>query len=607
VQGPYEGNAGKGAETVAEATVLEVPGRVRKVSARLVVYYEADDGTHSQVVNLSEGAEVTFGRSRANTVAIDSNKISRNHAKVSFRSGAVLVEDLGSRNGTTLNGQKIDQPTTVSPGDEIGIGPATAMISLDTPIRTRKELHTSQFLDARLAAECDRGIRFKRPFALVMIHLHGDHEAADELVNLASGSVRPMDVVAEYSPDEIALLLPEANRQVAEASARQLADVLAEQAQTKGGKVKVRIGVACFPDDAAQPGAIIGQAKAAMRSARTGLVPVGIAEAKPVALESGDIVVADPKMKRVFELVAKVADSKMTVLLTGETGAGKEVIAEAIHQKSHREAKPYIRINCACLTETLLESELFGHERGSFTGADRRKIGYFEACDGGTLFLDEIGEMPLSLQSKLLRVLEESRFTRVGGTAEIQVDVRVVCATNRDLAQEVQAGRFREDLFFRVSAFTIVIPALRERRSEIPLLADVFIKQVSNDLDGAAPTLSPEALRLMESYNWPGNVRELRNAIERAAVLETSGRIEPEHLPDRIRDQAVSQHAVGGQTTPTDMRETIADVERASIVKALESCAGNQTRAAKQLGISRRSLIYKMEKYGLKKPPSSSS
>jgi transcriptional regulator with PAS, ATPase and Fis domain len=321
----------------------------------------------------------------------------------------------------------------------------------------------------------------------------------------------------------------------------------------------------------------------------------------------GDIIVGDSQMARVYELVRKVADHAITVLVAGETGVGKEVIASAIHAASSRRDGPLVRLNCASMPETLLESELFGHEKGAFTGADRRKLGYFEAAHGGTLFLDEIGEMTAALQAKLLRVLEQRRITRVGGTDEIGVDVRVICATHRDLEAESNKGTFRPDLFFRISAFTIFVPALRDRAGEIEMLAQHFIRQCAGQTRQRAPVLSPAASLALRRHAWPGNVRELRNAIERAMVLHTSGVIGVEDLPDSIREggegRAVAQLAGTPVLTLDDMRDQIADMERATIAAVLESCNGSQTEAAKQLGISRRTLIYRMEKHGLKPPP----
>jgi two-component system response regulator AtoC len=247
----------------------------------------------------------------------------------------------------------------------------------------------------------------------------------------------------------------------------------------------------------------------------------------------------------------------------------------------------------------LLESELFGHERGAFTGADRRKIGFFEAADGGTLFLDEIGDMPLSLQAKLLRVLERKVITRVGGTTEVATDARLIAATHRDLDADVRAGRFRQDLLFRIGGFTIVVPPLRDRPTEIMPLAEHFARTAAAEQGRPTPHFTEDAREQMTAYAWPGNVRELRNAIERALVL-ASDVITSADLPERMHDVARQVRPI---SRSSDVRGHLAEVERAAIVAALEADGNNQTRAARRLGLSRRALIYKMEKYGLKAPP----
>jgi DNA-binding NtrC family response regulator len=423
-----------------------------------------------------------------------------------------------------------------------------------------------------------------------MLRLEG--AGIDAAVDRVAAALRRMDVLAEYAADELAVLLPETERAGAEAAAAQLV----REAQLAG--VSARAGVAVCPADGAQAGELISRARAALRRARFGGGgSVAAAPAEP-APDGEDLVVADPQMRRVYEMVTRAARSNIGVLILGETGVGKELVAEQIHRRSERAAKPFVRLNCASLPETLLESELFGHEKGAFTGADRRKVGWFEAASGGTLFLDEIGETPPSLQAKLLRALESKRITRVGGTAEIGVDARLVCATNRDLEAEVRAGRFRQDLYFRVSAFTLMVPPLRDRRVEIAPLATHFVRELSRELRQPPPSLSPAALRLLEGHAWPGNVRELRNAIERALVL-SAGSIEPEGLPDAVRAGAPLP-APGGP-----VRDRVAEVERSAVVAALEETGWNQTHAARRLGISRRALIYKMEKHGLKPPPAS--
>jgi transcriptional regulator with GAF, ATPase, and Fis domain len=291
----------------------------------------------------------------------------------------------------------------------------------------------------------------------------------------------------------------------------------------------------------------------------------------------------------------------MTVLILGETGVGKELVCEAIHRGSSRRDRPLIKLNCAALPETLLESELFGHERGAFTGADRRKVGFFEAADGGTLFLDEIGEMPIALQAKLLRVLERKVITRVGGTGEVPTDARLIAATHRDLEADVRAGRFRQDLLFRIGGFTLAVPPLRDRPAEILPLAEHFARQTADEQGRTVPALSAEARDALAGYAWPGNVRELKNAIERALVLAGDA-ITAADLPDKLRDAA---HRLRPMTPSSDVRGQLAEIERAAIVAALDAEGANQTRAARRLGLSRRALIYKMEKYGLKAPPAS--
>jgi two-component system, NtrC family, response regulator AtoC len=569
----------------------------------LAVYLDEAEEGRTRLLSLAEGDEVTFGRTRVATVPIDSERVSRLHARIKCEGGRVLVEDLGSRNGTRVNGTRIEEATELTSGDQIEIGPITAVLSSTERVARRADLGSVATLDQRLLAETDRAARYHRSAALLMLRLEGAAEAVDRAIDRVAASLRPMDTIAEYGPDELAILVPEAG----EADAQGLAARLADRARGAGGDVQVRIGLALFPLHGTQPGELVDRARGALRAARVARAALVTADPREARPPEGDVVVASPQMRRVYALVDRVADTPMTVLVLGETGVGKEVVAESLHRRSGRRARPFVRLNCACLPETLLESELFGHEKGAFTGADRRKVGYFEAAVGGTIFLDEMGEISPAVQAKLLRVLEERKLTRVGGTQEIDVDVRVVCATNRDLEAEVGRRQFREDLFFRVSGFTILVPPLRDRRSEILPLAHYFLGQMARELDQPAPHVGPAASRLLETYDWPGNVRELRNALERAMVLQTAGVIEVEDLPERVRDAAVPSDAPpsapGAPPGVLDVKQQVADVERASIVAVLEACGGNQTQAARKLGLSRRALIYRMEKHGLKPPP----
>jgi DNA-binding NtrC family response regulator len=303
------------------------------------------------------------------------------------------------------------------------------------------------------------------------------------------------------------------------------------------------------------------------------------------------IVSSDPKMHAVLELVAQVGPSKASVLVTGESGTGKELIAEAIHAASPRAKAPFVRLHCAALSESLLESELFGHERGAFTGAFSRREGRFKQADGGTLFLDEIGEVPAAVQVKLLRFLQERTFERVGGNETLRVDVRIIAATNRDLGVEIKKGAFREDLFYRLNVVAVELPPLRDRRADVPALASFFLRRYASENGKTIETFADDALAALLEYRWPGNVRELENVVERAVVLCDGHRIEKKHLSPTVVP------AEDGEALPPIPGSTIADLERYAILKTLEACGGSTSKAATVLGVSPRKIQYKLHEY----------
>ncbi|KYF99024.1 Fis family transcriptional regulator [Sorangium cellulosum] len=357
-----------------------------------------------------------------------------------------------------------------------------------------------------------------------------------------------------------------------------------------------------------------------------------------------DVIVKDDAMRAVYALAERVAKGPINILLLGETGVGKEVLAESIHRASPRAGRPLLRLSCVALSESLLESELFGHERGAFTGAVRAKPGLLETAEGGTVFLDEIGELPLSIQAKLLRVIEERKVMRVGGLTPTKIDVRFISATHRNLEAEVSRGAFRQDLYFRLNGVTLTLPPLRERPGEVAALAQLFAERTAKELfpseaSAAAVPLSPAALAALQRHSWPGNIRELRNVIERAVILANGAPIGPEHLllspladPTRPSheptlpvqpSQAPAPAAAspssphgdargvpdgakgaldGAGPGPTRLRDAMEAHERERIVQALEQCMGNQTRAAALLGISRRTLVERIRVYGLPRP-----
>jgi two-component system, NtrC family, response regulator AtoC len=357
-----------------------------------------------------------------------------------------------------------------------------------------------------------------------------------------------------------------------------------------------RVGVACYPRDGFSPEALLGAACERVRDL-------------PANPGGTGVIVQDARMRRLYQLAEQVAVGTINVLVTGETGVGKEILAEAIHKRSPRSKEKYVCINCAAFSETLLESELFGHEKGAFTGATEAKAGLLETAPGGTIFLDEIGEIPLPTQAKLLRVIETHKLTRVGSLKERAIDVRFVAATNRDLAAESAAGRFRKDLYFRLNGITLAIPPLRERRAEIEPLARTFVDEICARMKRMhVPVMLPTALELLQNYSWPGNIRELRNIMERAVLL-AHDEIGLEQLP-------VETMLTNLQSAP-DFQETVrptpipvvasatgssAESERDRIVRVLDECGGNQSRAAKRLGIARSTLVIKLDGYRVPRP-----
>ena len=317
--------------------------------------------------------------------------------------------------------------------------------------------------------------------------------------------------------------------------------------------------------------------------------------------EWSPLVGSSPAMLEVYKLVARVSESRSTVLLQGESGTGKELIARAIHSNGPRREKPFIPVNCGALPDTLLESEMFGYEKGAFTGAVGTKTGLFEASNGGTLFLDEIGELGPALQVKLLRVMQDQEVRRVGSTTSLKVDVRIIAATNRDLEQFVKEEKFRDDLYYRLNVVRITLPSLMERKEDIPMLAHHFLQKCAAGSRGGVRGLLPETMALLKQYHWPGNVRELENAIERAVSLSHGPLLTPDDLPDAIRHSAAAE--VGPKPPKTDYDNeaslTLEEVEKRHLARVLRETRGNKVKAAKILGIDRRTLYRMAERFGL--------
>ncbi len=382
----------------------------------------------------------------------------------------------------------------------------------------------------------------------------------------------------------------------------------------RGEKIEANTVVALSVGDTVEVGSTVLIVQPTFALSETTDAPVS----EPRSPQDLDAQPLDGPMARLHTLARRIARSQINVLLLGETGVGKEVMAQSIHRLSPREQGPFVGINCAAVSDSLFESELFGYEKGAFTGAHQAKPGLIETAHHGTVFLDEVGEMPLSTQAKLLRVLETRQVMRVGGLRPRDVDVRFVAATNQNLDQDIQTGRFREDLYYRLNGISLVIPPLRERVAEIPALAKLFIDEAARDAGfDEFPVLSGEAESWMGQYEWPGNIRELRNAVNRAVILASAGIIQPEHLQPETYQPRTGRGS-GRPATPPGSAPAKASspdedrpppglsesdlVERQRIVDALAACGGNQTRAAKMLGIARRTLTSRLDKLGLPRP-----
>jgi two-component system response regulator AtoC len=552
----------------SDKTTLKGGDTVLHARTTLVLYHR--DG--AMVAQLDKGKSVVVGRAAPSDVEIHDPGLSRQHARFSWDDNGLWVEDLKSTNGTKKNGDKI-QRAKIAPGDEIAIGPV--MVSIHIMSSVDDELRGFDGHDkfvAALADELTRARTFQRPLALVMVKSAKQH--VSRWASRLRAQLRPVDRVGLYGPSAVLVALPEATPEMVQALSLELRDLACTAAM--------------FPMD----GGSVDELIAAAQSGR----------AKPAPIDTSGIIVKNTAMKEVMATVKRLAQSTIAVLIHGETGSGKEVIAQAIHDGGPRKKAPLRAINCAAIPQTLLESVLFGHEQGAFTGADKAQAGIFEQADGGTVFLDEIGELAPSAQAALLRVLEMKKVMRVGGNKEIEVDVRVIAATHRDLEAMVEAGRFRQDLLYRLNTVTVRIPPLRERVDEIKPLAERFLK----DAKGAVKTIEPKALEALEAYSWPGNVRELRNVIERAVVLAEGKAITLADLTEKVRGgtRAASQNdenSVEEAGGTADYRERVRKFEMDLIIRALHRANGNQTEAAKALNLPLRTLVHKIQTYGIKK------
>ncbi|MEO7327326.1 MAG: sigma 54-interacting transcriptional regulator [Minicystis sp.] len=575
--------------------------RPSKRRVLLLVYHR--DGV--EAVPLAPGAGVVIGREPPADVVIADRCLSRSHARFTLtRAEEILVEDLGSSNGTLVAGQRIER-ATLKPGDRVMLGSLAASIHAvaDEEI-TSLGLEGHDAFRSALEAEIGRARFFGRQLAVLMVEPRGGGRG--RLPDWGPGVrklLRPVDRIGLYSADSVEILLPEAGLE----QALELGRAIVAEGP---GALPLACGIAVFPGGASSVEELIEGSRGAVHQAGAGdPVRATASEALRTVLPASSLsegpISRSPALRPVLETAARLARSPIPVLLQGETGSGKEVLSRLIHESGPRKGKPLISVNCGAIPASLVESTLFGHERGAFTGAAQQQKGIFEAGDGGTVLLDEVGELPATVQAALLRVLETKRIVRVGSTREIEVDVRVIAATHRDLEAMCAAGTFRQDLYYRLNAMVLTLPPLRARREDIAPLAAHFLALANQSNERTIKGFDAEALALLDRYAWPGNVRELRNAVERAVVIADGDLVTPRDLPERLRakgaEPAAPEKGAPATASTGSLKERLERFERDTLVEALRETGGNQTGAAKLLDVPLRTLQHKIKSFGIKK------
>jgi len=569
---------------------LDLGGQVQSTSNRIsFVFYLRGD---AKAVTLLPGDSYVAGRSTPSEIELDDPSVSREHARISIaEDGTIEVIDLDSMNGTFVNGERVER-ATLGAGDQLALGAVLVGIHRLAPGAKRlRGLESHDTFFAHLKDEVERARQFDRPLAVLLARVPTH---VDEVVSAVVPRLRRVDRAARYANDIIEILLPEMGPAEVEAFARSLVDETG---------LPLSVGFATVPAGGRNGDELLGRAREALAD-KGPSVRSGNRDAAAKVARSGEPLVLNAKMRALYDTVSRAARSTIPVLIRGETGTGKELVARALHDRSSRSAGEIIFVNCGALPAQLIEATLFGAEKGAYTGANAQRVGVFEAASGGTVFLDEIGELPLEAQATLLRVLETGRITRVGATREINVDVRIVAATHRNLDEMVEDGAFRQDLLFRLNAMTLEVPPLRDRTDEILPLARRFLEEAGSDLE-----LADDAIEFLESYRWPGNIRELKNALQRAMIVASGGVVTALDLPDRVRKSSAAPVAPAGEETGLnripdalpDYRSQERAAQRRILLAALEATSGNQSEAARKLQMPLRTFVHKMKSLGIKR------
>jgi DNA-binding NtrC family response regulator len=613
--------ATQGPPSSKTAPLLREQATKGRASRASVTLYH-DDG--AETVTLDPGSNMTVGRSPEADVVVPDASLSRLHARFRLIDGEIHLEDLGSTNGTLLNGESVGE-AIVRTGDELLLGSVRAIVQGGGPATNRPApgLSGNDRFVALLEGELVRSRHFGRPLVVLMLRaLRPEGQHVRHWWPPVQELLRPVDTAGSYSEDAILVTLPETS----EERGKELAQRMLACARPDTTLVCGLVEATAAADSADK---LIETVRTLARSASEAELvrTADRASTRTVIATHGELgpdkrpVAESAEMREVLALVERLARGVVPVLLSGETGSGKEVVARFLHESGPRSTGPLVSVNCAAIPEQLVESTLFGHERGAFTGAIQQRKGVFEAAHGGTLLLDEIGELAAPTQAALLRVLDTKRVQRVGSTKEIDIDVRIIAATHRDLEAMTEDGTFRPDLLYRLNAMSVVIPPLRQRRADIIPLATRLLEDASQANHRKMSGFDDDALDALERYAWPGNVRELRNVIERAVVIARDDVVALSDLPEKVRAAGSEWRATAAPTPPREtgpaespagaspeegadnLRDEVDRHERRLIVRALEACGGNQTIAARKLGLPLRTLVYKIRKHGLREDP----
>ena len=588
----------------ARATKPLAPGA--SASGTAPAYLLVLEGESSARVALPGSGVVLIGRDAEADLRLRDDSVSRRHARLVLNGGDVRIVDLGSHNGTLVNGQRVDGARPLVSGDVVTLGTVALVLRTAARLPPARRLLEAEPLLERLGLEVQRALRYGRPLTVLSLVLPSQGARRDDVEATCAAELGSAEAAGWLDASHLVMLLPEVSGEPDEEALGEHVEALA--AACPGA----RLGWAVCPSDGCDTDTLVAAARGAAQDALPGQPASAASSATRLTLGERTVLVADPAMVQLYALVRRLAPSELPVLISGETGVGKENAAFAVHHWSRRASGPFVTVNCAALPEGLVESELFGHDKGAFTGAASAKAGIFESAQGGTVFLDEVGELPLAVQARFLRALESRRITRVGEVRERPIDVRLVAATHRDLEAEVAAGRFRQDLYFRLGAATVLLPPLRERPREVPLLARTFLDRACEALGREPLVMAPDTLAALARYAWPGNVRELRNLMDYAAAAVMGNVLDAHHLPERVRGGAPSPSPMSlpelprpaaplppGTPTFQPLAEEIRELERRRMREALEAAEGVQTRAAALIGMPIRTFSFKMRQLGL--------